>query len=68
MNNEKNNVPIYHKLLLTINETIMYSNIGRDKLLNITSDPNCSFVVWNGTHRLINRQKFEKFINNITVL
>ena len=61
-------VPIWQKLCLTIEETTKYSNIGRDKLLEITSDPCCDFVIWKGTHRLIKRKKFEEYIDKITTL
>lgn len=64
----KSYVPIWEKLCLTIDETTKYSNIGRDKLLEITSDPCCDFVIWKGTHRLIKRKKFEEYINRITTL
>lgn len=64
----KKYVPIWEKLLLTIEETTIYTNIGRDKLLELTADPNCDFVVWKGTHRLIKRKKFEEYIDKVTTL
>ena len=65
---EKIEVPIWQKLLLTIEETSAYSNIGRDKITEMTNFDTCDFVIYKGTHKLINRKKFEDYINNIKVL
>lgn len=65
---EKANVPIWEKLLLTIEEASIYSNIGRDKITEITNLDSCDFVIYKGTHKLINRKKFEDYIDNIKVL
>lgn len=65
---EKIEAPIWQKLLLTIEETSAYSNIGRDKITEMTNFDTCDFVIYKGTHKLINRKKFEDYINNIKVL
>lgn len=65
---KKNVVPIWEKILLTIEEASAYSNIGRDKLTELVTEKGCDFVVNKGTHRLINRKKFEDYIDKINVL
>lgn len=64
MNDTKavNKVPIWEKLNLTIEEASEYSNIGVNKLREISNDDNCPFVLWIGSKRLIKRRKFDEYI------
>lgn len=62
--NIKETVPIDRKLLLTIDEAAIYSNIGQNKLTELVKDPKCSFVLYVGKKRLIKRKEFEEFISN----
>ena len=55
-------VPIYQKQNLTIEEAAVYSNIGRNKLRQLTDDEKCLFVLWVGEKRLIKRKQFDEFI------
>lgn len=55
-------VPIWEKLNLTLTEAAEYSNIGVNKLRDITNDDNCTFVLWIGNKRLIKRKLFDAFI------
>ncbi|MBO5448166.1 MAG: excisionase family DNA-binding protein [Ruminococcus sp.] len=57
-------VPIYEKQNLTIEEAAEYSNIGQNKLRELTAEENCRFVLWVGTKRLIKRKLFDDFITN----
>ena len=61
----KQSIPIWHKLTLTIDECVVYSNIGRDTLRNELKKPNCPFVLRKGSHLLVKRKEFEKFISQI---
>ena len=69
MNTESNemNIPIPQKLALTISEAAAYSNIGVNKISSMLRVPNCPFVLYVGTKRLVKREEFEKYIheNNI---
>lgn len=56
-------VPIKDKLNLTIEEAA-YSNIGVNKLGELTKQPKCPFVIYIGRKRLIKRREFEKFIES----
>jgi len=61
--NEKEKVPIYEKILLTIDEAAQISNIGITKLYEMTNDPLCSFVLHTGSRkRLIKRKPFEQYL------
>lgn len=57
-----NKVPIWEKLNLTIEEASEYSNIGVNKIREISNDDNCPFVLWIGNKRLIKRRKFDEYI------
>ena len=56
--------PIWEKSLLTMQEASIYFNIGYPKLSALTSDDDCEYVVWNGTRRLIKRERFAEFLDS----
>lgn len=58
-------VPIWEKSNLTLEEAAAYSGIGMTKLRQITDDESCSFVLWNGTKRLIKRKKLDEFTESM---
>lgn len=60
--NEK--VPIHLKLALTIREAAEYSNIGINKIDSMLRTPNCPFVLFVGSKKLVKRKAFEDYINN----
>ena len=49
-------VPLWHKMNLSIDEAAAYSGIGRDKLYEMTNKEDCPFVLWIGNRRLIKRE------------
>lgn len=55
-------VPIHLKMLLTIRETAEYSNICINKIDTMLKDPNCPFVLYIGTRKLVKRVEFEEYI------
>lgn len=55
-------VPIWEKTTLTLEEASAYSNIGINKLREITNDDHCPMVLWVGNKRLIKRQQLIKYI------
>lgn len=57
-----NTVPIWEKFTLTLEEASAISNIGINKLREITNDDNCKFVLWVGNKRLIKRRLFLHYI------
>ena len=58
----KNEVPIWEKANLTIEEAAAYFGIGMNKLRDLTEDEHCKFVLYIGSKRLIKRQMFEKYL------
>lgn len=56
-------IPIYHKLALTIREAAEYSNIGINKIDWLLRQPNCPFVLFIGTKKLVKRREFEEYIS-----
>lgn len=57
-------IPIENKLALTIPEAAEYSNIGQNKISKLLNTPNCPFVLFVGTKKLVKRREFETFISN----
>ena len=55
-------VPIAEKSLLTPAEAAAYFNIGVNKIRSMTNDPNCPYVLWSGSRRLIKRKPFEEYL------
>jgi excisionase family DNA binding protein len=58
-------IPVWEKYTLTLEEAAAYFHIGINKLREITDDENCAFVLWNGSKRLIKREKFEKYLESL---
>lgn len=48
----KNEVPIWEKSNLTIEEAAEYSNIGQNRISNLLKEPRCPFVLYVGTKNL----------------
>lgn len=57
-------VPIHLKVTMTIKEAAEYSSIGINKIDELLKQPNCPFVLFIGTRKLVNRREFEEFIHN----
>lgn len=56
-------VPIQCKVLLTIREASQYSNIGINKIDSMLREPNCPFVLFVGTKKLVKRKEFEQYVS-----
>lgn len=56
------NVPIWEKVALTLEEAAAYSNIGINKIREVSNNKSCPFVLFVGNKRLIKRKMFEKYI------
>lgn len=61
----KYNIPVWEKILLTVDEAAALFNINKNKIREISNDDNCSYVLWNGSKKLIKRKQFEKYLFNI---
>ena len=58
-------IPVSQKIALTIPEAAAYSNIGINKINQMLRQPNCPFVLYVGTKKLVKRKEFEEFISKI---
>ena len=64
-------VQIWKKYMLTVEEATQYFGIGEKKLRNLIAenrDTDLCFTVQIGNKSLINRKKFEEFLNQTTAL
>ena len=61
-------VPILLKVTLTIREAAEYSNIGIKKIDSLLRTPNCPFVLYVGTKKLVKRKEFEQFISQKLII
>ena len=59
---QKEKVPVWEKSNLTLEEAAAYSNIGINKLREITNGDKCDFVLWGGNKRLIKRRMFDRYM------
>ena len=60
--NETKQVLLKDKPLLTVTEAAAFSGIGKHKLYELSDDPNCEFVLWNGTKRMKKKKKFVEYL------
>ena len=68
MNNETQ-VQIQNKFCLTIDEAVIYFNIGEKKLRKLVADNlDSGFSIQNGVKFLIKRKRFEDFLNDLTAI
>ena len=68
MENQIDRIPIYLKMTLTIREAAEYSNIGINKIDSMLRTPNCPFVLFVGTKKLVKRKEFEDYISRKLVI
>lgn len=62
----KTDIPIWQKMNLTVEEAIVYSNIGENRLRKEIADPLCPFVLNVGnSKKLIKRKEFEEWNSKI---
>ncbi len=64
----KYEVPIWEKYCLTLDEAAAYFGIGVNKLREMSDEPNCQFVIFNGSKRLIKRRKLEESLVDTDVI
>ena len=67
-NNSIGKVPIHLKMTLTAKEAAEYSNIGINKIDSMLRSPNCSFVLFVGSKKLVKRKEFEQYISQALVI
>lgn len=62
-NEFENVIPISQRFMLTPKEASVYFHICEKKIKALAAErPDASFIVYNGSHLLIIRKEFEKFL------
>ena len=61
-------VPIHLKMTMTTKEAAEYSNISINKIDSMLRSPNCPFVLFVGTKKLVKRREFEEYISRKLVI
>jgi len=61
-NLKKVEVKISEKVLLSLEEAAAYTGIGVNKLRALSESENCSWVLWNGSKRLLKRERLRDFL------
>ena len=65
---DSESVPIHLKLTLSIKEASEYSNIGINKIDAMLKQPNCPFVLYVGSKKLVRRKEFEAYISSKLII
>ena len=58
-------IPIWEKSNLTVEEAAAYSGVGRGKLRELSDLEDCTFVLWVGIKRLIKRKLLDEYLENM---
>ena len=66
--NDIPDIPVNMKLALSIKEAAQYSGIGINRLENMLRKPNCPFVLYVGTRKLVKREAFEQYVKQQLVI
>lgn len=61
-NSKKVEVRISEKVLLTLEEAAAYTGIGINKLRILTDTDYANCVLWNGSKRLLKREKLKDYL------
>lgn len=56
-------MPFWMKYNLTIKEAAAYSNIGINKIDELLKQPQCNFVLYVGSKKLVKRKEFEQYLS-----
>ena len=65
---KNDDVPLNVKLTLTIKEAAQYSGIGINRLEKMLKTPNCPFVLFVGTRKLVKREAFEQYLKQALII
>ena len=64
-----NEVPIWEKYTLSVEEAAAYFRIGEGKLRQlIEADKTAKFLLWNGNRVQIKRELFERFVDELEAI
>ena len=67
--NIRNQIPLWERYTLTVEEAAIYFRVGKNKLRRfIQESPDADFIIWNGNRPQIKRIKFEQYIDRLTLI
>lgn len=67
--NNTNVIPIWKRYLISVSEASEYYHIGENKMRAIIEEHiGDEFIIMNGNRALLKREKFEKFLDETTVV
>ena len=61
-------IPVPQKAILSVREAAAYTNIGINKIDSMLRTPNCPFVLYVGTKKLVKRKEFEEYLSKQIVI
>lgn len=57
-------IPLWEKYTLSIDEAAAYFRIGQNKLRGLIAEyPDADYLLWNGSRAQIKRRKFEAYVD-----
>ena len=64
-----NDIPLWQKYTLTVEEAAIYFRIGENKLRKLISEnKNANYILWNGNRPQIKRVLFERLIDSLCLI
>lgn len=67
--NISQDIPLWQKYTLSVEEAARYFRIGRAKLRKlIDEDASAPYILWNGNRPQIKRKLFEEYIDKLNVI
>lgn len=67
--NTRNQIPLWERYTLTVEEAAIYFRVGQNKLRRIIQEnPDADYLIWNGNRPQIKRIMFEKYIDRLTLI
>jgi hypothetical protein len=65
----KEDIPIWEKYTLTVEEASRYFRIGENKIRKLAEEnPNANWLIMNGNRIQIKRKQFEKVIDTLSAI
>ncbi len=64
-----NDIPLWEKYTMTVEEAAVYFRIGENKLRKlIAENKNADYILWNGNRPQIKRVMFERLIDGLCLI
>lgn len=57
-------IPLWEKSNLTLEEAAVYTGVGKNKLKELADERGCTFILWVGRKRLFKRKLLDKYLED----